>query len=360
MAPDKFEIGRLDGSEEEYRFVAAKEDARRRLDQVLAGRYKWLSRSLAKRMIKEGRVFVWRAEGKARGAAVDAEAEPARPGPRDKPVKKSSFSVAENDRILLVWPRNPQDRATAEAAPPGENLEILFEDDCLIVVNKPSGVPVHPVGINLYRTVLTALHKRCVAAGVPEDRMPILAHRLDVETSGVLLAVKGEAESANVVEQFRKRTVRKEYCALVYGGPGEDRGTIELPLGAAEDSRVPYKQAVRPDGSPARTRWTVERRGRAFSLLRLLLDTGRKHQLRVHLAAIGCPIVGDKIYGPSEEYYFKAREGPPDAKDLEELILPRQALHSARLGCNHPRTGDEMIFEAPVPAAFIEILDREG
>ena len=274
-------------------------------------------------------------------------------------MKKGSFSVAEGDRILLLWPRSARDEDAAAAAPPERDLEILFEDECLIAVNKPPGIPVHPVGANLHRTVLTALHKRCAATGVPDDRMPFLGHRLDVETSGVLLAVKGADETANVVEQFRKRTVRKEYAALVHGAPDDDQGVIELPLGAAEKSRVPYKQAVRPDGAAARTRWEVERRGRAFSLLRLVLDTGRKHQLRVHLAAIGCPIVGDKIYGPNEEYYFKAREGPPDAKDLEELILPRQALHSARLVCRHPRTGDEMVFEAPVPAAFIEILDRE-
>jgi len=359
MAAEKFDIRRLESDEEEFRFTAETDDAGRRLDLVLAARYKWLSRSVAKRLIKKGRVFVRReAPGGVRSARGANDASD-RPNSTDTPVKKGSFSVAAGDRILLVWPRRARDESAAAAAPPEQNLEILFEDDCLIAVNKPTGIPVHPVGLNLHRTVLTALHRRCAAAGVPDERMPILAHRLDVETSGVLLAVKGADESANVVEQFRKRTVRKEYCALVHGAPDDDQGAIELPLGAAEGSRVPYKQAVRADGAKARTCWDVERRGRAFCLLRLVLATGRKHQLRVHLAAIGHPIVGDKIYGPSEEYYFKAREGPPTTEDLEELILPRQALHSARLAFRHPRTGDEMVFEAPVPAAFIEILDRE-
>ncbi len=359
MVADKFDIRHLESPEENYRFTVEKDEAGGRLDQVLAMRYKWLSRSVAKKLIKQGRVYVFR-EAPDGVRTTHSTGDPSDcPSRKDSPVKKGSFSVAMDDRVLLVWPRAARDEDAAEAAPPERNLEILFEDDCLIVVNKPSGIPVHPVGFNLHRTVLTALHKRCAAAGVADDRMPILAHRLDVETSGVLLAVKGAEESTDVADQFRNRLVRKDYCALVHGAPDDDHGAIELPLGADDGARVPYKQAVRADGATARTRWEVERRGRAFSLLRLVLDTGRKHQLRVHLAAIGCPIVGDKIYGPNDEYYFKAREGPPDAKDLEELILPRQALHSARLACRHPRTGDEMVFEAPVPAEFIAILDRE-
>jgi len=378
MAGEGFDIDRLEGPEEEYTFTVRRDEAGQRLDAVLAGWFKWLSRSEAKKLIGEGRVFVTRGEGADAGGGkggaggpgkraveVDDDAGAGAAYQSAAPVTKGSFRLAHGDRVLLVYPRNPQDTEAARAAPPEKNLEILFEDECLIVVNKPAGLPVHPVGVNVFRTLLFALHKRCreQAAGkqaATSDALPILAHRLDVETSGVLLAVKGKREAADVADQFRKRTVRKEYSALIYGAPGEDEGVVDLPLGEAEGSRVPYKQAVQPGGAAARTRWIVVCRGRRASLVRLVPGTGRKHQLRVHMAAIGHPIVGDKIYGPSEEHYFKARSGPPDGDDLEELILPRHALHSALLALKHPRSGEEVVFEAPIPGDMEEILEEEG
>jgi 23S rRNA pseudouridine1911/1915/1917 synthase len=366
MAGEGFDIDRLEGPEEEYTFTVRRDEAGQRLDAVLAGWFKWLSRSEAKKLIGEGRVFVARGTDEAADAAED-RADARWSGAA--PVTKGSYRLAHGDRVLLVYPRNPQDLEAARAAPPEKDLEILFEDECLIAVNKPAGLPVHPVGVNVFRTLLFALHKRCKEQSAGKqaaskqagaDALPILAHRLDVETSGVLLAVKGKKEAGDVTDQFRKRTVRKEYRALVYGAPVEDEGIVDLPLGEAEDARVPYKQAVRPEGAAARTRWIVERRGRRVSLVRLVPETGRKHQLRVHLAAIGHAVVGDKIYGPSEEHYFKARQGPPEGKDLEELILPRHALHSALLALRHPRSGEEIVFEAPLPDDMKGILEGGG
>lgn len=340
MPGEKFDISNLDGPEEEYRFIAGRDEAGERIDTVLSNRYKWLSRSEAKKQIMQGRVFVERGE---EGVSVT----------------KGSFRLAAGDHVVLVRTRSAQDIDAARAAPPEEGLAIIHEDDCLIVVDKPAGIPVHPVGLNLFRTVLTVLHRRCRDSGATPDSMPILAHRLDVETSGVLLAVRGREEAGRVADQFRKRTVQKEYRALVYGSPERDRGLVDLPLGPAEGSPVPYKQAARPDGSPARTRFEVERRGNRVSLLRLWPETGRKHQLRVHMAASGHAVVGDKIYGPDEAYYFKARSGPPEAGDLVDLILPRQALHASRLALRHPRSGEKVVFESPLPGEFLHLLNQE-
>lgn len=349
MARERFDVGRLEGPEEEYRFTAGSGEAGARLDAALSGRYRWLSRTEAKKLIAAGRVHVGHAEG---GGGETAGPEVA--------ATRASFRLAAGDRVRMVYPRSPQDGEAARVAPPEEALKILFEDDCLLAVDKPAGIPVHPVGVNVHRTVLTALHRHCRAAGVPEEDMPILPHRLDVETSGVFLAVKGKKAAAHVVAQFRERSVHKEYRALVYGGPERDEGVVELPLGPAEGSRVPYRQAVREDGAPAVTRYAVERRGTRFSLLRIVLETGRKHQIRVHLAAIGHPVVGDKVYGPDEEHYFKARSGPPSARDLEELILPRHALHSALLRLRHPRSGAETVIESPLPPDIGDALSRDA
>jgi RluA family pseudouridine synthase len=168
----------------------------------------------------------------------------------------------------------------------------------------------------------------------------------------VLLVARTEAALGDLMAQFRKRAVTKEYRAVVYGRMQDNEGEIDLPLGPDEDSTVPYKRAVRADGRKALTRYRVLRRTERLTWLHLTPLTGRKHQLRVHLAAVGHAIVGDKTYGPDEKYYFKAREGPPDEKDLDALLLPRQALHAFRLTVRHPSSGQTVRFEAPEPAEF--------
>ena len=220
-------------------------------------------------------------------------------------------------------------------------------------------MPVHPVGRVLHRTIITALHHRYRRPDDPaKDVIPRLVHRLDLETSGVLLVGKDEKVTADLARQFRSRGNLKEYLAVVRGRPDPASGSIELPLGPDEASRVPYKQAVRlADGKPSRTDYEVLESGNECSLVRLVLHTGRKHQLRVHLAALGHHIVGDKIYGPDEKYYFKAREGPPDEEDLKVLGLPRQALHAHRLTLRHPISGEEISFEAPCPEAFLGLIN---
>jgi RluA family pseudouridine synthase len=188
----------------------------------------------------------------------------------------------------------------------------------------------------------------------------MLVHRLDLETSGVLLVALTHGALLHLTRQFRIRSVEKEYLAVVYGIVEPDRGEIDLPLCTEEGARVPYKQTVdQRAGRPAITRFEVLKRGQSLTWVLLRLLTGRKHQLRVHLASMGHPIVGDKIYGPEEEYYFKAREGEPSEEDLRELLLPRQALHAVRLTIRHPLHGKTMCFEAPVPKEFDDLLARD-
>jgi 23S rRNA pseudouridine1911/1915/1917 synthase len=336
-----FDIRTLEEDEHHRAYEVLPHEEGLRLDRFLHGRLHWLSRSVLQRMITEG-VVSTRAQRLA-GAPL-----------------KSAARVAEGDRFEVTVPANPKDLEKARQNPPLHDRDILFEDEVLLVVNKPAGVPVHPVGKNLHRTVLTALHHRYRRPEDPDhDIFPRLIHRLDLETSGVLLVAKDEAASKNLTAQFRARTVKKEYVALVYGDMHPGEGEVNLPLGPDENSRVPYKRMVRREGGrEAVTRYQVLERGSGLTLVHLFPRTGRKHQLRIHMAALGHAIVGDKIYGPDEAYYFKARTGPPDEEDLKELLLPRQALHAYRLSIRHPKTEQTVRFEAPWPVSFDALLQR--
>lgn len=314
-----FRIADLEGEVALRTFEVSPEEEGLRLDRFLAKRLHWMSRSSVQKLV-------------------------------ERPLKPSTRVVA-GDRIEVKIPQVHKDREEAERDPPLKPGDILYEDQAIVVVNKPAGVPVHPVGMNLHRTVLTALHQRFRSDSVT----PQLVHRLDLETSGVLLVARTESALADLTAQFRKREVSKEYRAVVYGQMKDDEGEIDLPLGPDEDSTVPYKQTVRADGRKAVTRYSVLKRTERLSWVRLVPLTGRKHQLRVHLAAFGHPIVGDKSYGPDEKYYFKAREGPPDATDLDVLLLPRQALHAFCLTVRHPTSRETVRFEAPEPAEFDSI-----
>ncbi|MHC4941805.1 MAG: RluA family pseudouridine synthase [Planctomycetota bacterium] len=339
MSKKGFDISDLTGDAHCRTFTALKEEEGMRLDRFLRKRLPWMSRARlqhidAKRIVS------------GRGANTSSG-----------PLKKSTRILA-GDRIEVTLPQEPKDLEEAIKDPPLERLDVIHEDDDILVIDKPAGVAVHPVGMNLHRTVLTALHQLYRRPGDPDgDVVPRLVHRLDLETSGVLLVAKRDEALRDLTEQFRNRTVRKEYLAVTYGLIDEDEGEVDLPLGPEEGSKVPYKRCVdREDGLPARTRFKVLRRQRGLTWVHLEPQTGRKHQLRVHLAAIGHPIVGDKIYGPDDAHYFRARNGPPSRKDLKELLLPRQALHALRLTLKHPGRNRTMCFEAPQPREFETLL----
>jgi len=207
-------------------------------------------------------------------------------------------------------------------------LNIIHEDDELLVLNKPAGLVCHPTKGDAMSSLISR-----VRLYLGDSAKPHLVNRLDRETSGVTLAAKNASVAGELGKVWESRAVQKKYLAIVHGHIGSEYGVIDEALGKDERSRVAIKDCVRPDGSPAQTEFFVERRflrdGAAFSHLRVLPRTGRKHQIRIHLAHIGHPIVGDKIYGGDEDCYLALVEDRLTVEQRAKLILPHHALHAA-------------------------------
>jgi 23S rRNA pseudouridine1911/1915/1917 synthase len=212
-------------------------------------------------------------------------------------------------------------------------LNIIHEDAELLVINKPAGLVCHPSKTGPMSSLIGRLRLYLGA-----DSRPHLVNRLDRETSGVTFAAKTDAAALELRRLWESREVEKEYLAIVHGHVGAERGTIDAPLGRDETSRVAIKDCVRADGLPSQTEFFRERLfskqvggdsgSRAFSLLRVRPRTGRKHQIRIHLAHLGHPIVGDKMYGGDEDLYMALVEGRLNEEQKQTLILPHQALHA--------------------------------
>ncbi len=226
-------------------------------------------------------------------------------------------------------------------------LDIVYEDDSLIVINKPVGLVVHPGSGNWQGTLLNALLYHAPAlAEVPRAG---IVHRLDKDTSGLLVVAKTLIAQTALVRQLQARTVRREYLALAYGEVAR-AGTVDAPIGRHPTQRV--KMAVVDDGKPAVTHYGIEERFPGCTLLRCKLETGRTHQIRVHLAHIGHPLVGDSTYLKG------LQKGVPPS--LREVLaaFPRQALHATRLGLEHPATGEWMEWRAPLPLDMLQLLEQ--
>jgi 23S rRNA pseudouridine1911/1915/1917 synthase len=205
-------------------------------------------------------------------------------------------------------------------------FEVLHEDADLLVVNKPAGLVCHPTKAGACSSLIGR-----VRLHLGEAAHAHLVNRLDRETSGIILVAKGDEAARALRRLWENRRVEKEYLAVVHGCVREGQGTIEAPLGKDEQSRVAIKDCVRPDGAPARTDYRVEQSNASFTLLRVRPLTGRKHQIRIHLAHLGHPIVGDKLYGGDEDLYLALVENRLTAQQREGLILPHHALHACAL-----------------------------
>ncbi|MBI4617002.1 MAG: RluA family pseudouridine synthase, partial [Planctomycetes bacterium] len=228
-----------------------------------------------------------------------------------------------------------------------------WEDEHLLVVDKPAGLAVHPGAGRPAGTLVHGLLARGAAGG--EDPLrPGIVHRLDRDTSGVILFAKEDEAHVGLARQFEKREVEKTYLAIVKGQPGMDEFEVNLPLGTHPKNRL--KIAVRPEGgSPARTRFRVLERYRRFSLVEASPATGRTHQIRVHLQAFGNPVAADPLYSGASEIFPSDVRGVRQ-REGEEPIATRTQLHAARIEFVHPMTGEELAIDAPLPADMKRLL----
>lgn len=328
----------------EQRFEVGEPEQGQRLDSFLASRLSWHSREAARRFIDQGMVEVL-------------------PGkdPQQAPVGalRRGLKLRWGQEVVL---RTPAPRPAAPAAGPAaaEELEVIYEDDSVLAVNKPPGLAVHPSKGHLTGSLIHRIHERHRRLGGGRDgEVPTLCHRLDRETSGVVLAAKDQLSRTRIGRQFEARTVAKTYLALVAGEIEEDEGVIDLPLGRSLTAAVRLRMCVRHDegGQPSRTEWRVVHRLPGRTLVELRPRTGRQHQLRVHLAAIGHPILGDKLYLGGDEVFVRAVQGGLSEEDRRLLVLDRQALHAWRLEVEHPMTGLPLRLEAPLWPDMLELLD---
>jgi 23S rRNA pseudouridine1911/1915/1917 synthase len=297
----------------------APEHAGRRLDALLAELEPRLSRAQARRLIESGDVTV---SGRS-----------ARPSQRLRPGECIEGRVPEPRAARLV----------AEPIP----LRVVHEDADLIVIDKPAGLVVHPAPGHASGTLVHALLHHCRdLSGVGGEARPGIVHRLDKGTSGLLVAAKHDRAHRSLAAQFRAHSIDREYLALVRGAPRAAQGSVSAPIGRHPSDRKRFSTRAR-SGREARTHWTVERRLGRYSLLRVRLETGRTHQIRVHLASVGLPIAGDPVYGGG-----RRSEAPAG--------LERPALHAALLGFVHPTSGARLHFESALPEDLARVLAGLG
>jgi 23S rRNA pseudouridine1911/1915/1917 synthase len=306
---------------------AAREHAGERLDRFLAENLPELTRSQVKRLIDDGQVSI-------AGTAV-----------------KAGLKLRGGEAVRVTLPAPEPLEAAPEAIP----LEVLYEDPHLIVINKPAHMVVHPAPGHRDGTLVNALLHHCHdLSGIGGVLRPGIVHRLDKDTSGVMVATKDDRTHQLLARQFKAHSIQRRYRALVYGLVQNQQGTIDRPIGRHPAQRLKMSSSSR-HGRRAVTHWQVLRRydRDRLTLLDLALETGRTHQIRVHLAEMNLPVVGDPLYGSG-----KLAGGLADA-GLRKLIgqLNRQFLHAWQLGFLHPESGLELNFSAPLPGELQQVID---
>ncbi|CAM3411758.1 RluA family pseudouridine synthase [Aeromicrobium ponti] len=297
---------------EKMEHIIPEEQAGERIDKVLSTLNAEWSRTQVQQWIKDGNVLV---NGQ-------------------KP--KTNYKSTVNDQIEITIPE-PEE---LDVVPEEMNLDIYYEDQDVLVVNKPKGMVVHPAAGHGTGTLVNGLMAHCKdLSGINGVMRPGIVHRIDKDTSGLLMVAKNDLAHESLVNQLMKKTVTRKYRAIVHGVIPHDYGTVDAPI--ARDPKDRQSMTVVDNGKHAVTHFHVLERFKDFTLVECQLETGRTHQIRVHMKYIGYPLAGDPKYGPKKT-----------------LDLGGQALHAGVLGFDHPRTGEYLEFEAPLPSYFQELIDN--
>ena len=301
--------------EAEGEFTVSKEQTGQRLDRFLADCFPEMSRSYLQRLVREGQILL--------------EGKPA----------KSGAKLTEGARVTVTLPE-PQE---AEILPEMIPLDLLYEDSDVILINKPKGMVVHPAAGHTSGTLVNGLLYHCKGdlSGINGVLRPGIVHRIDKDTTGVLIACKNDQAHRNLAEQLKEHSITRRYRAIVCGNLKEDEGTVDAPIGRHPVERK-RMAVVREGGRNAVTHYRVLERFGSYTYIECQLETGRTHQIRVHMAGKGHPLLGDEVYGRGKSPFH----------------LEGQTLHAMVLGFVHPSTGEYMEFEAPLPEYFEKLLER--
>ena len=299
--------------------IPTEEEIGLRLDAFVAGREE-LTRSAIQKLIEKGNVRV-----------------------NDLPSKKS-YRIEASDVIEIELPEPEEISVTAEDIA----LDIVYEDSDLIVVNKPKGMVVHPAPGNYSGTLVNALMFHCKdsLSGINGEIRPGIVHRIDKDTSGLLVIAKNDAAHNSLAYQIKEHSCERTYEAIVVGNIKEDEGTVDAPIARHPTDRK--KMAIVAGGRSARTHWQVINRYEGYTHLRLRLETGRTHQIRVHMASIGHPVFCDGVYGGLHT----------KTEILNASKINGQCLHARTLGFTHPKSGERMVFESELPEYFSSLLGK--
>lgn len=296
-------------------FAVTAEEAGIRIDRYLSEKCSDISRSYLQKLLKEESVLV------------------------NQKAAKSNYKVNTGDQIELSVPEAIEPEITAEEM----NLDIVYEDRDIILINKPKGMVVHPAAGHYSGTLVNGLmaHCRDDLSGINGVMRPGIVHRIDMDTTGVLIVCKNDMAHNSIAEQLKEHSITRKYYAIVHGILKEDDGTVNAPIGRHPVDRK--KMSVNDkNGRDAVTHYHVLERFRKFTYVECQLETGRTHQIRVHMASIGHPLLGDSVYGPAKSPFR----------------LNGQTLHAGVLGIIHPRSKEYMEFQAPLPEYFEELLKK--